>query len=93
MAVKIRIVKYRFTFLRVMKKGINVSLSFIICTASWARIVSLTRMKMILDRGITQQKIRPFILVIASHYTIYEGSFYSNSSLTGNCLTSQPKSW
>ena len=43
-----------------------------------------SRMKMILDRGITQQKIRPFILVIASHYTIYEGSFYSNSSLTGN---------
>lgn len=42
------------------------------------------QMKMILDRGITQQKIRPFILVIASHYTLYEGSFYSNSSLTGN---------
>jgi enterochelin esterase-like enzyme len=41
-------------------------------------------MKMILDKGISQQKIRPFILVIASHYTLYEGSFYSNSSLTGN---------
>lgn len=41
-------------------------------------------MKMILDRGISQQKIRPFLLVIASHYTVYEGSFYSNSSLTGN---------
>jgi len=41
-------------------------------------------MKMILDRGIARQKIRPFILVIASHYTLYEGSFYSNSSLTGN---------
>jgi S-formylglutathione hydrolase FrmB len=41
-------------------------------------------MKTILDRGIAQQKIRPFILVIASHYTLYEGSFYSNSSLTGN---------
>lgn len=41
-------------------------------------------MKMILDRGIAAQKIRPFILVIASHYTLYEGSFYSNSSLTGN---------
>ena len=43
-----------------------------------------SQMKMILDRGINQQKIRPFILVIASHYTVYEGSFYSNSSLTGN---------
>ncbi len=41
-------------------------------------------MKMILDRGISQHKIRPFILVIASQYTLYEGSFYSNSSLTGN---------
>ena len=40
--------------------------------------------KMILDRGISQKKIRPFILVIASQYTLYEGSFYSNSSLTGN---------
>lgn len=42
------------------------------------------QMKMILDRGIAQQKVRPFILVIASNYTLYEGSFYSNSSLTGN---------
>jgi len=41
-------------------------------------------MKMILDRGIAQQKIRPFILVQASQYTLFEGSFYSNSSLTGN---------
>lgn len=41
-------------------------------------------MKSILDKGIAQQKIRPFILVIANHYTLYEGSFYSNSSLTGN---------
>jgi pimeloyl-ACP methyl ester carboxylesterase len=42
------------------------------------------QMKTILDKGITQQKIRPFILVIADNYTLYEGSFYSNSSLTGN---------
>ncbi len=48
-------------------------------------------MKMILDRGIAQQKIRPFILVIASHYTLYEGSFYSNSSLTGNWTDFQAK--
>ena len=41
-------------------------------------------MKMILDRAILQAKIRPYILVIASNYTLYEGSFYSNSSLTGN---------
>ena len=41
-------------------------------------------MKMILDRGISQKKIRPFILVQPSHFTLYEGSFYTNSSLTGN---------
>ena len=41
-------------------------------------------MKMVLDRGIGQKKIRPFIFVQASHFTLYEGSFYTNSSLTGN---------
>jgi enterochelin esterase-like enzyme len=43
-----------------------------------------TGMKAILDKSIAQAKIRPFILVIASHYTLFEGSFYSNSTLTGN---------
>lgn len=41
-------------------------------------------MKSILDAAIHRQKIRPFILVIADHFTLYSGSFYSNSSLTGN---------
>ena len=41
-------------------------------------------MKTILDEGIRKQKIRPYILVQADQYTLYEGSFYSNSSLTGN---------
>lgn len=41
-------------------------------------------MKAILDRGISTGKIRPYILVIANQYTLFEGSFYSNSSLTGN---------
>lgn len=40
-------------------------------------------MKAILDRAIAQKKIRPFILVQANQYTQFEGSFYSNSSLTG----------
>ncbi|MFY7827470.1 MAG: alpha/beta hydrolase [Flectobacillus sp.] len=43
-----------------------------------------TGMKAILDKSIAQAKIRPFILVIASQYTLFEGSFYSNSALTGN---------
>jgi enterochelin esterase-like enzyme len=41
-------------------------------------------MKMILDRGINQKKIQSFIFVQASQYTLFEGSFYTNSSLTGN---------
>lgn len=41
-------------------------------------------MKSILDKGITSGKIKPFILVIPDQKTIFDGSFYSNSSLTGN---------
>ena len=43
-----------------------------------------TSMKHILDEGIRSKKIRPFIFVQSDQYTLYEGSFYSNSSLTGN---------
>lgn len=42
------------------------------------------QMKTILDLAISKNKIRPYILVIADHYTLYAGSFYSNSTLTGN---------
>ncbi|MGC3946212.1 MAG: alpha/beta hydrolase-fold protein [Chryseolinea sp.] len=41
-------------------------------------------MKDILDRGIAENKIKPFILVQSNQYTLFEGSFYGNSSLTGN---------
>ena len=41
-------------------------------------------MKAILDISISKGKIRPFLLVISDQYTLFEGSFYSNSSLTGN---------
>lgn len=41
-------------------------------------------MKAILDEAIASAKIRPYILVIADNYTLFEGSFYSNSSLIGN---------
>ena len=43
-----------------------------------------TGMKKVLDLGISQQKIRPYILIIADNYTLFAGSFYSNSTLTGN---------
>ncbi|MEP6845833.1 MAG: alpha/beta hydrolase-fold protein [Panacibacter sp.] len=41
-------------------------------------------MKSILDIGIAKNKIRPYILVIADNFTLFSGSFYSNSTLTGN---------
>lgn len=41
-------------------------------------------MKLVLDLAIEKGKIRPFILVIPNNSTIFDGSFYSNSSLTGN---------
>ncbi|MDE3248132.1 MAG: esterase family protein, partial [Bacteroidota bacterium] len=44
-------------------------------------------MKAILDLGIQSMKIRPFIFVQSNQYTLFEGSFYSNSSLTGNWET------
>jgi enterochelin esterase-like enzyme len=43
-----------------------------------------SQMQNILDEGIRRQKIKPFILVQADHYTLFEGSFYTNSALTGN---------
>lgn len=42
------------------------------------------QMKIILDEAIARQKIRPFIFVQADHFTLFEGSFYSNSTLTGH---------
>lgn len=41
-------------------------------------------MKSVLDQAIAKHKIRPYILVIADNNTLYSGSFYSNSTLTGN---------
>lgn len=41
-------------------------------------------MKSILDQAIQNQKIRPFIFVQADHNTLFQGSFYSNSSFIGN---------
>ncbi|WP_336514719.1 alpha/beta hydrolase [Pollutibacter soli] len=42
------------------------------------------QMKSVLDLAINRKKIRSFILVQPNQYTEFEGSFYSNSSLTGN---------
>ena len=47
--------------------------------------------KMILDTAIAKNKIRPFILVIADNNTLFAGSFYSNSTLTGNWIDFEAK--
>lgn len=38
----------------------------------------------VLDKGINSGKIRPVIVVMPNEYTLYRGSFYTNSTLTGN---------
>ena len=37
-----------------------------------------------LEMAYKMNKIRPFILVVANQHTLYRGSWYTNSSLTGN---------
>ncbi|MCX2745356.1 alpha/beta hydrolase-fold protein [Mangrovivirga sp. M17] len=37
-----------------------------------------------LEYAFNKEKIRPFIMVIVDQYTLFRGSFYTNSSLTGN---------
>jgi enterochelin esterase-like enzyme len=37
-----------------------------------------------LEIAFQKHKIRPFILVVTNQHTLYKGSFYTNSSLTGN---------
>ena len=38
----------------------------------------------LLDKAIATGKIKPVIVVIPNQYTLFEGSWYTNSSLTGN---------
>jgi pimeloyl-ACP methyl ester carboxylesterase len=38
----------------------------------------------LLDKAIATGKIKPVIVVMPNQYTLYRGSFYTNSSLTGN---------
>lgn len=39
---------------------------------------------LLLDKAITDGKIRPVIVVMPDQFTLYRGSFYTNSPLTGN---------
>ena len=43
-----------------------------------------THFDKLLDKAIATGKIKPVIVVMPNQYTLYRGSFYTNSSLTGN---------
>jgi enterochelin esterase-like enzyme len=43
----------------------------------------LTQYDKLFDQAIASGKIRPFIFVISDQYTLYRGSYYTNSSVTG----------
>jgi len=47
----------------------------------------MDRLKPLLDNAITTDAIRPIILVISDHFTLYQGSYFSNSSLIGDWIT------
>ena len=46
--------------------------------------IARTHFDNVLDKAITTGKIRPVIVVMPNQYTLYKGSWYTNSSLTGN---------
>jgi S-formylglutathione hydrolase FrmB len=47
-------------------------------------LVSADHINLVLDKAIATGKIRPVIFVMPNEKTLYGGSFYTNSSLTGN---------
>jgi len=53
-------------------------------TGSDSLAIAEDHMDELFDKAIVTGKIRPVIVVIPNEYTLYRGSFYTNSSLTGN---------
>ena len=53
-------------------------------TASDSSQIARNHIDKLLDRAIATGKIQPTIMVIPNQHTLYRGSFYTNSSLTGN---------
>ena len=47
----------------------------------------MEQLKPLLDNAILSNEIRPIILVIPDHYSLYQGSYFSNSSLIGDWIT------
>lgn len=53
-------------------------------TGSDSSMITFRHLDQLLDKAIFTRKIRPVIVVIPNQYTLYRGSLYTNSSLTGN---------
>lgn len=53
-------------------------------TQTDSTLIAENRIDEILNQAITAGKIRPVIFVMSDQFTLFRGSFYTNSSLTGN---------
>ncbi len=53
-------------------------------TQSDSSLIAGRNIDKMLNKAIAAGKIRPLIFVMCDQYTLYRGSFYTNSSLTGN---------
>lgn len=53
-------------------------------TQSDSSLIAENKMGKMLNKAISTGKIRPIIFVMSDQYTLYRGSIYTNSSLTGN---------
>ena len=52
-------------------------------TWSDSMMISINHFDKLLDKAIATNKIRPVIVVMPDHHTLYRGSWYTNSTLTG----------
>jgi len=52
-------------------------------TWSDSLMIAVSNFDKLLDKAINTKKIRPVIVVMPDHYTLYRGSWYTNSTLTG----------
>ncbi|MFC2148749.1 alpha/beta hydrolase [Bacteroidota bacterium] len=53
-------------------------------TQSDSSLIAESKIDKLLNKAIAAGKIKPLIFVMCDQYTLYRGSFYTNSSLTGN---------
>ena len=53
-------------------------------TWSDSLMIAVDHFDKLLDKAIATKKIRPVIVVMPDQYTLFRGSFYTNSSYTGN---------